>query len=97
MNNNNELDQIINFLKKNQLNEAFELCNKNHNKQIEHIILNFKGAINFKQKKYELAKNFFLKSIEIKENFIDPFKNLYLLSLKTEDFSSAVSYAEKIN
>ena len=96
MNNNNELDQIINFLKKNQLNEAFELCNKNHNKQIEHIILNFKGAINFKQQKYELAKNYFLKSIEIKENFIDPFKNLYLLGLKTEDFASAVTYAEKI-
>ena len=96
MNNNNELDQIINFLKKNQLNEAFELCDKNQNKQIEHIILNFKGAIYFKQQKYGLAKNNFLKSIENKENFIDPYKNLYLLSLKTEDFASAVTYAEKI-
>ena len=96
MNNNNELDQILNFLKKNQLNEAFELCNKNHNKQIEHIILNFKGAIYFKQQNYELAKNNFLKSIERKENFIDPYKNLYLLSLKCEDFADAVKFAEEV-
>ena len=96
MNNNNNLEQIVNFFKNNKLNEALELCNQNKNNQIEHIVLNLKGAINFKQQKYELAKNNFLKSLEVKENFIDPYKNLYLLSLKTEDFTSAVTYAEKI-
>ena len=69
MNINNELDQIVNFLKNNQHSEALDLCNKSSNKQIEHIILNFKGAIYFKQQNYELAKNNFLKSIESKENF----------------------------
>ena len=34
MNNNKELDQIVNFFKKDQLDEALELCNKNNNKQI---------------------------------------------------------------
>ena len=96
MNINNELDQIVNFLKNNQHSEALDLCNKSSNKQIEHIILNFKGAIYFKQQNYELAKNNFLKSIESKENFIDPYKNLYLLSLKCEDFADAVKFAEEV-
>ncbi len=96
MNNNNELNQIISFLNKKEFNQALELCNKNNNKSIEHIILNFKGAIYLKQQKYELAIKNFLKSIETNENFVDPYKNLYLLYLKSENIDESINYAKKI-
>ena len=69
---NKNLEQIINLFKNNQFDEALRLCDQNSDKSIGHIILNFKGAIYFKQKNFELAKKNFLKSIELNEDFIDP-------------------------
>ena len=93
---NKNLEQIINLFKNNQFDEALRLCDQNSDKSIEHIILNFKGAIYFKQKNFELAMKNFLKSIELNENFIDPYKNLYLLYLKCEEFINAINCSEKI-
>jgi|TARA_Y100000031_G_scaffold133284_1_gene155007 tetratricopeptide (TPR) repeat protein len=93
---NKNLEQIINLFKNNQFDEALRLCDQNSDESIGHIILNFKGAIYFKQKNFELAKKNFLKSVELNENFIDPYNNLYLLHLKCEEFRNAINYAEKI-
>ena len=93
---NKNLEQIINLFKNNQLDEALRLCDQNSDKSIRHIILNFRGAIYFKKNNFELAKKNFLKSIELNENFIDPYNNLYLLHLKCEEFINAINCSEKI-
>ncbi len=96
MNNNNYMEQINNFFKNNQFDQAISLCDQNSDKSIEHIILNFKGAIYFKQKNFKLAKENFLRSADIDNNFIDPHKNLYLLHLHSKEFKDAIDCAKKI-
>ena len=55
------LKKIIDYLNNGNLSEAFNLCENNKDKKIEHIILNIKGVIFFKQQKFEKAKiEFFL-------------------------------------
>jgi tetratricopeptide (TPR) repeat protein len=43
-----------------------------------------------------LAKENFLESIKNNENFLDPYKNLYLLNLNHQNFNEAINYAKKI-
>jgi len=93
MNKNNYMEQINNFFKNNQFDQALSLCDQNSDKSIEHIILNFKGAIYFKQKNFKLAKENFLRSADIDNNFIDPHKNLYLLHLNSKELKDAINDA----
>ena len=72
------------------------MCENNKDKKIEHIIFNIKGVILFKQQKLEQAKIEFLKSIELDKSFIDPYKNLFKLNLKTQDYKSAIENAKKV-
>ena len=51
----NFLKEIINHFNNNHLDEALNLCEASNEKKIAHIITNIKGAILFKQQKYELA------------------------------------------
>ena len=90
------LKKIIAYLNNNQLIEALQLCEKNTEKKIEHLILNIKGVIFFKQNKFKLAKLNFLKSIDLNQNFIDPHKNLYKIHLKKQDYISAIEYGKKV-
>ena len=90
------LKKIIDYLNKNNLDKAYELCQKNVENKIKHIISNIKGVILFKQQKFELAKIEFLRSIETDKNFIDPHKNLFKLNLKIKDFSSAIENGKKV-
>ena len=80
------LKKIINHLNNNNLSEAFDLCENNENNKIKHVIFNIKGVIFFKQQKLEQAKKEFLKSIEIDKSFVDPYKNLFKLNPKTQDY-----------
>ena len=84
------LKKIIEYLKNDKLFEAFDLCENNKDNKIEHLILNIKGVIFFKQQKFVQAKKEFLKSIELDKSFIDPYKNLFKLNLKTQDYDSAI-------
>ena len=43
-----------------------------------------------------MAKENFLESIKNNENFLDPYKNLYLLNLNHQNFNEAINYAKKI-
>ncbi|MDC2997812.1 hypothetical protein OAY51_04365 [Candidatus Pelagibacter sp.] len=90
------LKKIIDYLKKDNLTGAFALCETNKDKKIEHIIFNIKGVILFKQEKLELAKIEFLKSINLDDSFIDPYKNLFKLNLKSQSFKSAIENAKKV-
>ena len=44
----------------------------------------------------EQAKKDFLKSIELDKSFIDPYKNLFKLNLKTQDYDSAIKNGKKV-
>tara|TARA_Y100000591_G_scaffold125259_1_gene107130 strand:+ start:812 stop:2536 length:1725 start_codon:yes stop_codon:yes gene_type:complete len=90
------LKKIIDYLNENNLDKAYELCENNSNKKIEHIITNIQGVILLKQFKFEAAKYKFLKSIELDKNFIDPYKNLFKLNLKIQDFRSAIKNGNKV-
>ena len=62
----------------------------------KHVIFNIKGVIFFKQNKFDLAKLNFLKSREIDNQFIDPYKNLYELHIKKQEYSLAIENGKKI-
>ena len=96
MSNNLNLKKIINLFQNNNLNEALILCDQNQDNTNEYIIKNIKGAIYFKQKNFYLAKQNFLKSIELNKNFIDPLRNLYSLLVTTKDFKNLINIAKKI-
>ena len=90
------LKKIIDHLNNDNLSGAFALCETNEDKKIEHIIFNIKGVILFKQQKLALAKIEFLKSINLDKSFIDPYKNLFKLNLRSQDYKSAIENAGKI-
>jgi len=90
------LKKIIEYLNNDKLFEALDLCENNKDNKIEHLILNIKGVIFFKQQKFEQAKKEFLKSIELDKSFIDPYKNLFKLNLKTQDYKSAIKNGKKV-
>tara|TARA_A100000164_G_scaffold374284_1_gene406988 strand:+ start:332 stop:2059 length:1728 start_codon:yes stop_codon:yes gene_type:complete len=90
------LKKIIQHLNNDNLLEAFALCETSEDKKIEHIIFNIKGVILFKQQKLALAKIEFLKSINSDKSFIDPYKNLFKLNLRSQDYKSAIENAGKI-
>ena len=77
-----DLKEIAEKIKNKDLENALKLCNNYNDKNNQHIISNFKGAIYLIKGDLELSEKNFLKSIEIKPNFEDPIKNLYSLFLK---------------
>ena len=92
----NILKEIIDHFNNNHLDKAFNLCEASNEKKIAHLITNIKGAILFKQQNYELAKNEFLKSIDLDEKFLDPHKNLFNLNIKLKDYKSAIVNGENV-
>ena len=90
------LKKIIDHLNNDNFSAAIALCETVKDKKIEHIIFNIKGVIFFKQEKLELAKIEFLKSINLNKTFLDPYKNLFKLNLKSQDFKSAIENAKKV-
>ena len=77
-----DLKDIAEKIKNKDLENALKLCNNCNDKNNQHIISNFKGAIYLIKGDLELSEKNLLKSIEIKPNFEDPIKNLYSLFLK---------------
>jgi tetratricopeptide (TPR) repeat protein len=96
VNANNSILEIINLINNNHLDRALDFINNKKDIKQKNIILNLKGVIYFKKKNYKLAKESFLESIKNNENFLDPYKNLYLLNLNHQNFNEAINYAKKI-
>ena len=90
------LKKIIEYLNNDKLFEALDLCENNKDNKIEHLISNIKGVIFFKKQKFDQAKKEFLKSIGLDKSFIDPYKNLFKLNLKTQDYESAIKNGKKV-
>ncbi len=92
----NPIKKIIESINEGELDKALMLCDTENNHKIKHIILNTRGVIFFKQNKFDLAKLNFLKSIELDNQFIDPYKNLYELHIKKQEFEISIEYGQKI-
>ena len=92
----NILKKIIDHLNNNELDQALNLCKQNNEKKKDHLIFNIKGIILFKQQSYSLAKNEFLKSINLDKKFLDPHKNLFKLHFKLKDFKSAIENGKNV-
>ena len=91
-----DLKEIVEKIKDKDLENALKLCNNYNNKNNQHIISNFKGAIYLIKGDLELSEKNLLKSIEIKPNFEDPIKNLYSLFLKKKIYNKVLFYAKKL-
>ena len=96
MSTDNNLKSIFEAITNDNLDEALQLCEQFINKQNEHIIFNFKGAIFLKRKNFELAIEFFLKSINSKADFIDPYKNLFVIYDIKREFNQLLEITKKI-
>jgi len=96
LNLNDYLKNIHDLLKNNKLDNALELCNQNRQKKIDHIINNFKRAIYLKKKNFLKAQENFLNSIESKKDFIDPYKNLFVIYNNQKKFNHLLEISFKI-
>jgi tetratricopeptide (TPR) repeat protein len=92
----NYLKNIFDLLNKNEFDKALELCDQNTQVKIEHIVYNFKGAIYLKKKDLIKAQENFLFSIKSNKDFIDPYKNLFLIYNNKKKFSKLLEIAFKI-
>ena len=93
---NNYLKNIFDLFKNNEFEKALELCEQNKQKKINHIIYNFKGAIYLKKKKLIKAEECFLDSIKFNKDFIDPYKNLFIIYNNNKKFNNLLEIAFKI-
>ena len=79
------LNEIIQNIKDKNFDQALKLCRLYENNNNSHIVFNLKGSIHYLQNNFELAEKYFLNSIKIEKNFIDPLKNLYIIYQKTKN------------
>jgi len=93
---NDYLKNIHDLLRNNKLDEALELCDQNNEKKIEHIIHNFKGVIYLKKENFIKSQESFLNSIKSRKDFIDPYKNLFLIYDKKKEFSNLLKLSFQI-
>ena len=90
------LKDIVDNIKSKNLDEALKQCEKQYNKGNEYLINNFKGVIYSLLNNQDLAEKFFKISHDLNENFEDPLKNLYILSIKKNKFDDAIRFANKL-
>tara|TARA_B100000035_G_scaffold81037_1_gene67951 strand:+ start:6882 stop:8591 length:1710 start_codon:yes stop_codon:yes gene_type:complete len=91
-----ELKNIVDQIKKKDLDKALELCDLSENNNNKHIILNLKGVVNLLKDNHDLAESNFLNSINENNKFEDPIKNLYILYLKKKKYKELLIYAKKL-
>ena len=91
-----ELKDIVDQIKKRNLDKALDLCELIKNNKNKHIIFNFKGVIQLLKNNLDLAETNFLNSLEISKEFEDPIKNLYLIYLKKKSLKKALIFSKKL-
>ena len=90
------LKDIAENIKKNNLDEALNLCEVCDDIKNQHIISNFKGVIYLIKGNLELSEENLLKSLKINPKFEDAIKNLYLVYLKKKNFKDLLICARKL-
>ena len=93
---NDYLKNIHDLLKNSKLDEALNLCDQNNQTKIDHIIFNFKGVIYLKKENFIKSQESFLNSIKSKKDFIDPYKNLFVIYDKKKQFSELLKLSSQI-
>ena len=91
-----ELKDIVDSIKKKDLDKGLELCDSIENNSNKHVIFNLRGVIYLLKDKLDLAESNFLNSIKINDKFEDPIKNLYLFNLKKNNHKDVLIYAKKL-
>ena len=76
------LKDIAENIKRNNLDQALNLCDLYDDVNNRHIIHNFKGVIYLLKENLKLSEENFLKSLKINPKFEGAIKNLYLIYLK---------------
>lgn len=90
------IEKIIDLFKQNKTDDALKLCDEIRDVNNEHIILNIKGTIYHEKKNFSLSKQNFLKSIKIKPNYLEAYKNLYIVCLENSNYADAVKYVSRL-
>ena len=93
---NENIKKIIDLFQQNQLDEALKLCDEVHDESIDHIIYNLKGSIYHKKNKPDLFKKNLLKAIEVKPDYLEAYRNLYLASLENKNYNDAIKFIKKL-
>ena len=93
---NENILKIIDLFKKKQFDDALKLCDEVKDNSVEHIIYNLKGSIYHKKNNAELSKANLLKSIEIKSDYAEAYRNLYLVSLENRNYNDAIKYIKQL-
>ena len=93
---NENILKIIDLFKKKQFDDALKLCDEVKDNSVEHIIYNLKGSIYHKKNNAELSKKNLLKSIEIKPDYVEAYKNLYLVSLENKNYNDAIKHIKEL-
>ncbi len=91
-----ELKKIAENIKNKKLDEALKQCNSLNDKNNQHIIYNFKGVIHLIKGNLDESEKNFLNSLEVKSEYEDPIKNLYLIYLQKKNFKDLLFYAKKL-
>ncbi len=92
----NMINEIIEKIKKKKFNEALKICEREENSSNKEIILNFKGIIYFNKGQKDLAEKNFIESHKIRNDFIDPLKNLSALYMNNKNYDKAIFFLKKI-
>ena len=90
------LKEITDCIKNRDLEKALILCDTYENEKNKSLILNLRGVINLLKGNLNIAEKNFLNAVRIDPNFIDPFKNLYLICLKKKNYKDLLIYAQKL-
>jgi len=90
------LKEITDCIKNRDLEKALILCDTYENEKNKSLILNLRGVINLLKGNLDIAEKNFLNAVRIDPNFIDPFKNLYLICLKKKNYKDLLIYAQKL-
>ena len=90
------LKDIAENIKKNNLDQALNLCDLYNDINNQHIIYNFKGVIYLIKENLQLSEENFLKSLKINPKFEDAIKNLYLIYLRKKNFTNLLLYSKKL-
>ena len=92
----NYLKNLIEKFKSNRNAEVISLCEQNQEKKIQHIVLNIKGATLAKINNIDNAIDCFKQALQLKNDYIDVYLNLYLVFLKIKKIKDAILVAKKI-
>ena len=92
-----KLKVIIDNINSKNLDLALKQCEDYNVIENKYLINNFKGVIYSLKNDQVLAEEYFKKSHNLNEKFVDPLKNLYVIYIKKKNYLEAINIAQKLN